>query len=602
MKKILLILTSNLIVIALLVLCGYNIVDNQNDMLNDDNLENLAYRKIKGKNTYNDSGDEKKLDENENDSDQPSPLWFWNYKNKYTKDSHEDNNNYDNSAYLGTLGIGDQEEYSKIILGTIHDTGKEYSTKLSDRDADFYSFTIEKDYYVDISLTNIVYNCDYDIKLYEYIDHTWPKPNEHKYIAGSTMASNNDELIFDAKLKANPSDLLDNGKYYIKVYSHKGVSNENYHLEIKLKPYPDDYENNNTFDTATNITNDTYNEKDNYDKYEQNIYATISSNNDVDYYKVNVSKLKVNLRIYMIGIEKECDYDITLYDSNYNYVTSSSNTSNADEYIEENLMRGIYYIKVNSYYGWSSNPYRLSVIGIGYTDIEPNIGNTNETAITWNYDTKLSTVYDMGFKGLSKQSTFRITDPYQRVQYLDSETYLYNFNKDELLIKIGFISGVIETLEKKDNIVEYLNLNDWITYFNFATGVHSLIQVFAKATSPYSFILSCTITGTKIVIDLTNIQYQINVLNDYLDILKNIENESIAGLKIEKYKVLMNNEEVYSFKPLYFTDIANITSMKKCNTHTQYNVYGTLKYHYGQDTHLDYLEKMYDFENVIHKS
>jgi len=111
--------------------------------------------------------------------------------------------------------------------------------------------------------------------------------------------------------------------------------------DFELLPLPGDmYEYNDTFLSASAV-------------FSSVILGTIHNLNDVDYYKR--SQLGI-LRIYLIQIPSTCNYDIELYDSEYNKIGESHEIDNNDEYIETGDInpRQDLYIKIYSRMGSNS--------------------------------------------------------------------------------------------------------------------------------------------------------------------------------------------------------------------------------------------------------
>ena len=71
-----------------------------------------------------------------------------------------------------------------------------------------------------------------------------------------------------------------------------------------------------------------------------------------DYFVFNVpSSQTVDM---ILKVPSGVDYDITIYDSNGVYVTSSQNSSDTDEVFDESLSSGDYYAVIESYSGTDS--------------------------------------------------------------------------------------------------------------------------------------------------------------------------------------------------------------------------------------------------------
>jgi murein DD-endopeptidase MepM/ murein hydrolase activator NlpD len=117
-------------------------------------------------------------------------------------------------------------------------------------------------------------------------------------------------------------------------------------------------ENNGTFSTANTIQDD------------DNVYGYISVAYDKDYYKITFDS-KGFANFYLGSIPSGQDYDLYVYDENYNEISRSMNGSNADELIvgESVSADTVYYVKVQGYidYHDSSDSYLLRVKNYSYT-------------------------------------------------------------------------------------------------------------------------------------------------------------------------------------------------------------------------------------------
>lgn len=110
-------------------------------------------------------------------------------------------------------------------------------------------------------------------------------------------------------------------------------------------------ESNNSFSSADNIQDD------------DDVYGYINPMYDYDYYKITFSEIgKANF--YLGSIPSGLDYDLFVYDNNYNLIATSANGSNTSELISgEPVAASTYYVKVDGYVGSysSSDSYLLRV-------------------------------------------------------------------------------------------------------------------------------------------------------------------------------------------------------------------------------------------------
>ncbi|ADQ40445.1 peptidase domain protein [Caldicellulosiruptor acetigenus I77R1B] len=141
--------------------------------------------------------------------------------------------------------------------------------------------------------------------------------------------------------------------------------NENTFAAVK-----DESENNNSFSTANSISCG--------DLIRGYIWQQINPSQDKDYFKIyfNAGKTVV---INFINAHPKVDYNIYLYNSSQQLITSSTNPTGKNEFISYSVLSsGYYYILVSSSYGYSGSAYySLQVLKSIYT-------NSNSTNINYN--------------------------------------------------------------------------------------------------------------------------------------------------------------------------------------------------------------------------
>ncbi len=251
-----------------------------------------------------------------------------------------------------------------------------YSTIDYPGDVDWYAIEATRAGKLVTGLGQIPEGADYNVEIYA--------PNGDK-LGGSYFGGNKEEKI----------DIMVNapGRYLIKVYSEQQTTPEaTYGIELKdngteysvnrqlnpgassLQPYelttrlvvPDSYEENDSYRTARQISpTDT-------------VSATIDNQKDEDWYRVEVSQL-TSMYLKLSSIAAGLDYDLTLLDSRLDYVAGSFKRGSLSEDAFAELEPGTYYIKVDSYAGYSDkNAYRL--ILSPYKLDEYEINDTPEAA------------------------------------------------------------------------------------------------------------------------------------------------------------------------------------------------------------------------------
>ena len=111
-------------------------------------------------------------------------------------------------------------------------------------------------------------------------------------------------------------------------------------------------ETNETFGTATRFAIG--------DTVYGRMYPNTGFSTDVDMFSFS-NYLSGTTTVSLTNIPAGCNYDLYLYDQNYNLVASSTNSSNLPETISKPLGLAKYYVKVASYSGYSAYYYNLKV-------------------------------------------------------------------------------------------------------------------------------------------------------------------------------------------------------------------------------------------------
>lgn len=117
-----------------------------------------------------------------------------------------------------------------------------------------------------------------------------------------------------------------------------------------IMPLSDESENNNTMGSANTVNND------------DDVYGTISSASDVDWYKVKFSSSGV-ANFWLGQVPSDCNYQLELYNASGSHIAGSYNATGQQELISfypvsANIW---YYIKIYSASGYSSSQYKFRV-------------------------------------------------------------------------------------------------------------------------------------------------------------------------------------------------------------------------------------------------
>lgn len=227
-------------------------------------------------------------------------------------------------------------------------------------------------------------------------------------------------------------------------------------------------------------------------------------NIDVDFYEFEVRKTS-NVQITLSNIPTGVDYDLFVYDENHNLVGQSIRASYADEYVWKQLKPAVYYVKVNSYSGYSNTEeYNLSIRANEkelktYTHSEmidnfgdyamwtPNYSTVDYWSVAY-YNDDFTKVYGPDvyklYKNIGHSETYQGT----RIYLLNEETAESGFRK--MLSEAVYIKDALES--EKDNII---NGDDFV--YQIVAEVGSDIAC-AALTAPFGFLfgtITCTAVG-----------------------------------------------------------------------------------------------------------
>ncbi|PQL91855.1 C10 family peptidase [Apibacter sp. wkB309] len=244
------------------------------------------------------------------------------------------------------------EKATPINLNTVYEAGIGSPT-----DKDYYKFTINETSDITVLLQNLPKN--YDLKLLDEV--------------GDEIDSSSNKGTINEKIVA---ENLPAGNYYVYVYGYEGAYDTTfcYNLEVQTESSnslcKDNYEPNNTFDSAYTIRNIlTYS-------------SDISSSTDDDYYKIYIGE-KSDLLVILENLPN--DYDLKLYDNLKREIGSSTNNGTTKEIIDiKNLNKGIYYVYVYGKNG-AYEPGKCYNLSVNYVPAKnsPEFGNPENSVFVY---------------------------------------------------------------------------------------------------------------------------------------------------------------------------------------------------------------------------
>ena len=146
-----------------------------------------------------------------------------------TKDQYENNDSISAAKVISPSydGTHAPTSYSTSLDATIHRNEWLWGQIKREVDVDYYAFYVFGKGELNIELTNIPSDCDYDLELLEHNNYRYADEDDVTSIASSRNVSNFQEKI---------SKFIFPGVYYIRVYSYNDSFNaqEKYHLSLNV--------------------------------------------------------------------------------------------------------------------------------------------------------------------------------------------------------------------------------------------------------------------------------------------------------------------------------------------------------------------------------
>jgi hypothetical protein len=217
--------------------------------------------------------------------------------------------------------------------------GQEYQGFISEKDdLDFFFLEIETPQIIDLSLTGIAQDADYDLYLVT---------GEEDILADSAHPGRQDEHI-----QYTTSSV---GVFYVLVLPFNNFSDtEPYTLWLELSPAPtpsgqDTFEPNDTPEQAAGPL-----------LWGQAYQSYIWDEGDVDVYLFQLDQASA-VQVSLTNITVVADYDLFLSNQSGDVLASSTRAVDR-ELIEQSLQPGTYYVTVKPFAGFSQNdPYTVQI-------------------------------------------------------------------------------------------------------------------------------------------------------------------------------------------------------------------------------------------------
>lgn len=326
---------------------------------------------------------------------------FLEEENKYITESYDIvNNNYEQNPIVAANNLNDDiallstvsESESNNTIGTADKISSDddvYGTISSASDIDWYKITFSSSGVANFWLGNVPSGCNYQLQLYN---------SSGALLTGSYNASGLQELISFYSVSATT--------YYIKIYTASGYSTSQYLFRAKWYPSSDSYESNNTFSTATTLSNNS------------TLKANINHPDDVDFYKFTLSS-KSYVELTLSGIPSNCKYNIELFSGPYDsdsYWLFGDYTADKIKQNNRILTAGTYYVKIYTYNNaYSATKYSLSL----------NYCPVKSMTLGGSISGSLGSLYEMMAYTFSTSSQCGVKIDLSGVTSTDFDMYLY---------------------------------------------------------------------------------------------------------------------------------------------------------------------------------
>ena len=227
-------------------------------------------------------------------------------------------------------------------------------------DSDFYEFTLSN-FGTGADFVSIDFSHDFgdlDIALYD---------QNQFFIDSSTSVTDNETISLAG---------LSPGNYFLEVYGFAGATNPDYDLTIAINDDDDRFEDNDSFNDAALIT---------LDGGSATETGLIITSGDDDWFRFTLPSGVIPGAAATIDfLDSQGDLDIALYNSNENFISSSTGVIDQETIALDGLPAGDYYLQVYGYAGASNPNYDLTITaetGIIGDRFEDNDNSGNPTEI-----------------------------------------------------------------------------------------------------------------------------------------------------------------------------------------------------------------------------
>ncbi|MCQ6264492.1 hypothetical protein M1K46_02270 [Fictibacillus sp. WQ 8-8] len=293
------------------------------------------------------------------------------YYIKHVSNDYYEGFSYKLGAYFTPSDLWEKEWNGVVTQATDLKLNKVYSAAVNSHyDDDFYSFTLVKDGFTDIKVSNAPYVYQkyelFTIKNGKKIDMFYNTTDDSEYSSGYTVLTTG----------------LPKGKYYVRVTQpndeYDSSINKTYKIIVNAT-YTDfwEKEDNNTVPTSTTLSLDHY-------------YHGYICYGDYDFYKLTLSK-GTHLQLNALNDQEDyMNYQITDSRGNERFYLST----NSGQYASGHKT-GRFYLPAGTYYLRIDSDGKI-IYDFAFKQVTPTLGGSNVTVT--NYKSKSDTIYVKGIK------------------------------------------------------------------------------------------------------------------------------------------------------------------------------------------------------------
>ena len=382
---------------------------------------------------------------------------------------------------MGLMAAGSQNEWesnnSFALANEIYDDFDNRGYISSSSDVDYFKIKFSSAGLVNFWLGNIPIGNDYDLEVYDW--NYVRKGYSNKPTVSSI--NNNYESIPLLTVEANKY-------YYIKVLGYNGSYNASVQYLLRAKHYSfgDEYEANETLNTAKNVSSNGV------------VNATINHPEDSDWYKFNISGNNLVNISFSIPSSGEM-FLMDVYRSNGTIISGQHILTLSGKEFSCDLTSGTYYVNVYAYNNsFSSNNYKLTI----------NSGNVTNITLGGATTSSSVTAGNIQYFRFSNNSDFGAKIELTNIGTSKFNLYLYELVDNKVyILKNNAVNKMSHSLKSGTYLVGVTNISGGSSFYigtKYSTvpyrcdTIESGLESEMKANNYYPVELSFINTGSQI--------------------------------------------------------------------------------------------------------